>query len=454
QMAACESAAPPFSPLTLFESTITNAQMLLESMAERELFTAMRIVACLHSQMLQVMEPRFGRLCDRSDQLGLLIDSDPSAAGRSSGQQQQQQQPGQTSNQQQQQLQGSQQHRTKADPDAGDGVLGAALCAIKADPDDSTRRSLRPLADSTAAVAAGATPEDADDEEELEEELEEEDEECVIMAATAAEEAEFAASTAYGGYHHSQHPQLHHPQQQQPVPKIARYDFSLGASSSASSLAAIGGDVPAECKTVMRRAYKALKGAGPHLFDFSQPFGADVNQRVAAQVMTKAKELAIGKGWPDDIWQRIAYKYRIDGIFSHFRTKAKSKYREIKLSRRQRSFELVATSLSTDELEKFRVILTRDYTSSDEECGSGGSDQLRVRELPWESDEVKRLKRQLDQVYADNCATTKQRQQLAKSIRDPMRARSQRPPPEGAPDWALKPAPSSPTGASASGARR
>uniref|UniRef100_A0A1I8F3K4 DUF4187 domain-containing protein n=1 Tax=Macrostomum lignano TaxID=282301 RepID=A0A1I8F3K4_9PLAT len=67
---------------------------------------------------------------------------------------------------------------------------------------------------------------------------------------------------------------------------------------------------------------------------------------------------------------------------------------------------------------------------------------------------VKRLKRQLDQVYADNCATTKQRQQLAKSIRDPMRARSQRPPPEGAPDWALKPAPSSPTGASASGARR
>uniref|UniRef100_A0A1I8FFH4 Ribosomal_L28e domain-containing protein n=1 Tax=Macrostomum lignano TaxID=282301 RepID=A0A1I8FFH4_9PLAT len=137
---------------------------------------------------------------------------------------------------------------------------------------------------------------------------------------------------------------------------------------------------------------------------------------------------------------QISYRWR---IFSHFRTKAKSKYREIKLSRRQRSFELPLASALTN-WEKFRVILTRDYTSR---MRSAASRRLRPaavsRELPWESDEVKRLKRQLDQ-----------RQQLAKSIRDPMRARSQRPPPEARQDWALKPAPSSPTARSASGARR
>uniref|UniRef100_A0A1I8J016 Uncharacterized protein n=1 Tax=Macrostomum lignano TaxID=282301 RepID=A0A1I8J016_9PLAT len=174
-------------------------------------------------------------------------------------------------------------------------------------------------------------------------------------------------------------------------------------------------------------------------------------------VMAKAKEMAEGKGWPDDVWQRLRSEFRISTAFSkmrfesrhalklndsrinylhsNFGTKIRAKYRISKLNRRQKSFELVATSLSSDELEKFRVILTRDYTSSDEECGSGGSDQLRVRELAWESDEVKRLKRQLDQVYMDNCATTKQKQQLGRCIRDPLRSRSQRPPPDGAPNW-------------------
>uniref|UniRef100_A0A1I8JJF2 Uncharacterized protein n=1 Tax=Macrostomum lignano TaxID=282301 RepID=A0A1I8JJF2_9PLAT len=310
------SLLPPgnsFSPLTLFESTITNAQMLVESMAERELFSALKIIGNLHTHV------------------------------------------------------------------EGDDY-------------------------------------EADEEEE---------DDCIITE-------ELNDDSLSAGF---------------PYAKIPRLDLSAdysgagvsGFGSSGGGGGGSGGDVPPECKTIMRRAYKMLKGNGPHLFDFSMPFSAEPNQQVAAMVMAKAKEMAEGKGWPDDVWQNLPKDSRINYLHSNFGTKIRAKYRISKLNRRQKSFELVATSLSSDELEKFRVILTRDYTSSDEECGSGGSDQLRVRELAWESDEVKRLKRQLDQVYMDNCATTKQKQQLGRCIRDPLRSRSQRPPPDGAPNWALKP---------------
>uniref|UniRef100_A0A1I8FQ03 Protein kinase domain-containing protein n=1 Tax=Macrostomum lignano TaxID=282301 RepID=A0A1I8FQ03_9PLAT len=384
------------------------AAMLVESMAERELFLALRIIGGLHSHVVQVMEPRYGRLCERSDHLAELEVRRPGSKPR----------------------------------------LRCRGC-----------RSHFILASAPSVASARRPPK------------------CRDSAGSAAAQA------------------------------TARCRPSA--------------------KTIMRRAYKALKGNGPHLFDFSLPFSSEHNQRVATRVTAKAKEMAQGKGWPEDIWLKLPYGSRlvyaavpgfsakdeglsIDAFFANmflasnlpraaqrvqsesdslhlmepvcgakhrqigcrdtgrpdrhindFRKKMRTRFRmdicaakarllaifDFKKKRRFKSrsdsclaspelaeaeppsekFRTRGHQPDLDELEKFA-----EYTSSDEECGSGGADQLRVRELSWESDEVKRLKRQLDQVYADNCATTKQKQQLARCIRDPVRSRSQRPPPEAA----------------------
>ncbi|PAA81624.1 hypothetical protein BOX15_Mlig022797g1 [Macrostomum lignano] len=117
-----------------------------------------------------------------------------------------------------------------------------------------------------------------------------------------------------------------------------------------------------------------------------------------------------------------------------------------KLTRRQKSFELIAGRLSTEDFDKFRVILSRDYTSSDEEfedCSASAAATasagapLRVRELPWESAEMAEMKRQLDTAYLDSCATAKQSEQLRRVARG-TGCLSVRPPPADCPDWAIR----------------
>lgn len=105
------------------------------------------------------------------------------------------------------------------------------------------------------------------------------------------------------------------------------------------------------------------------------------------------------------------------------------------MARRQKSFELLATSLSTDQFDKYRILLSRDYTSSDEETEEDGN-ILRVRALSWESSEMKEMKRQLDEAFAEHCATPKQAQQLRRTVRD-AGCVSTRTPPADCPNWAL-----------------
>ncbi|PAA80364.1 hypothetical protein BOX15_Mlig032950g2, partial [Macrostomum lignano] len=267
-----------FSPLTLFESTITNAQMLVESMAERELFSALRIIGGLHSHVVQVMEPRYGRLCERSDHLAELeaagldqshgsaaeaaeATSSSSAAAASS-------------------RRFAKEEKLLGDTDTEQqctSVLRSALGTIKMENFDAAGASALPSA-ANANFGEQLEPpeileEDADDEDE--------DDDCVIT--DYFDDSSFGASGigAFGGVGPSP----------AKMPRLGGVGGGAGDSS-----------MPAECKTIMRRAYKALKGNGPHLFDFSLPFSSEHNQRVATRVTAKAKEMAQGKGWPEDIW--------------------------------------------------------------------------------------------------------------------------------------------------------
>uniref|UniRef100_A0A1I8H780 Exocyst subunit Exo70 family protein n=1 Tax=Macrostomum lignano TaxID=282301 RepID=A0A1I8H780_9PLAT len=257
-----------FSPLTLFESTITNAQMLVESMAERELFSALRIIGGLHSHVVQVMEPRYGRLCERSDHLAEL-----EAAGL------------------------DQSHGSAAEAaEATSSSSAAAASSRRFAKEEKLLGDTDTEQQCTSLEPPEILEEDADDEDE--------DDDCVIT--DYFDDSSFGASGigAFGGVGPSP----------AKMPRLGGVGGGAGDSS-----------MPAECKTIMRRAYKALKGNGPHLFDFSLPFSSEHNQRVATRVTAKAKEMAQGKGWPEDIWLNLPSSGKIRKMFTDFRQKMRAR---------------------------------------------------------------------------------------------------------------------------------
>ena len=79
-----------------------------------------------------------------------------------------------------------------------------------------------------------------------------------------------------------------------------------GANSNSSFHNQLSGMVPdafSDTRNVMRLAYKQLKADGPHLFDFSKPFTAPVNQAVATRVADLARTLPQCKNWDEATWQ-------------------------------------------------------------------------------------------------------------------------------------------------------
>ena len=90
-----------------------------------------------------------------------------------------------------------------------------------------------------------------------------------------------------------------------------------------------------------------------------------------------------------------------------------------KLNRRQRAFEVLIQSadINAEVMDRYRLVLSREFTSSDEEvdeekvsegseggagaAGDEDSQLLRVRKLTWESDEVVQMKQHLDSVYME-----------------------------------------------------
>uniref|UniRef100_A0A1I8FM25 Metallophos domain-containing protein n=1 Tax=Macrostomum lignano TaxID=282301 RepID=A0A1I8FM25_9PLAT len=62
--------------------------------------------------------------------------------------------------------------------------------------------------------------------------------------------------------------------------------------------------------------------------------------------------------------------------------------------------------------------LNRDYTSSDEETPSEADGQLRVKQLPWESEELRGMKARLDEIFYTSLADEKQRAEVDRVHRD------------------------------------
>ena len=68
-----------FSSLTLFECTISNATMLVESMSNKELLSAWRISGQLQSKIVEVLDPRVTELTESHDRLTELHSRCPPA---------------------------------------------------------------------------------------------------------------------------------------------------------------------------------------------------------------------------------------------------------------------------------------------------------------------------------------------------------------------------------------
>uniref|UniRef100_A0A1I8JQB0 Protein kinase domain-containing protein n=1 Tax=Macrostomum lignano TaxID=282301 RepID=A0A1I8JQB0_9PLAT len=205
----------------------------------------------------------------------------------------------------------------------------------------------------------------------------------------------------------------------------------------------------------MRRIALGAVEPGAELFDFSRPFEDPYNVQVTqrslpvprpgamASLMSHFRVAEDRHAKQKANTRKHNRKYAVRYLHSALRAvynpilSHRSSSRR-KLSRRQKSFEALLSELAPDELEQYRLVLTRDFTTSDEESeDERGRERLRVRELPWESDRVRELKRRLDELYLRRFATHKQRDQLARCRRDGS-ARSSRPPPElGSPTAAL-----------------
>uniref|UniRef100_A0A1I8GSM9 Uncharacterized protein n=1 Tax=Macrostomum lignano TaxID=282301 RepID=A0A1I8GSM9_9PLAT len=209
--------------------------------------------------------------------------------------------------------------------------------------------------------------------------------------------------------------------------------FSGGAGACAA-----GGPSNVDVRNLLKDTYKNLRGSGPHLFDFAKPFEHPMNQMVAKKVIDQAQAVS-GIAANAEVWRTTCQKEYGFLQQSSLRSRLiwrKSNRQKAKLSRRQKAFETLLPNLSPDDLEHYRIVLTRDLTSSDEE---EEDETLRVRCLAWESDRVRDIKRSLDEAFMRRFATVKQRAQLGKCVRDEA-TRSQRPIPAGTPEWVIRPA--------------
>uniref|UniRef100_A0A1I8HC35 Uncharacterized protein n=1 Tax=Macrostomum lignano TaxID=282301 RepID=A0A1I8HC35_9PLAT len=372
-----------FSPLTLFECTITNAQMLIESMADRELLHALRIASGLHTHIVGVIEPRCERAFARSEAHGACLLSGAAAAATTSS--------------------------------AASSPLPSSVAAAgTVSQATANGASTRPKTEFDAAQSAGGRSISLFGSGSVKEEqllIEDEDsiDDCLIMeedGSLAGSAAAFAPPPAL------------------PPPRPLLQRLLVGSE-----------------------LVKKLQRLAPAR-------SYSVNQRVAEQVMSHAQRQLPLPGIPQDVWWNELYLFAQDLSSSALKMREKfaaekrrQRNRQRKLARRQKSFELLASSLSTDQFDKYRVLLSRDYTSSDEDAtaadlssdelgGAGGSGALRVRSLAWESAEMAGMKRQLDEAFLETCANQKQSQQLRRTIRDSSSV-SGRPPPTDCPDWAL-----------------
>ncbi|PAA78534.1 hypothetical protein BOX15_Mlig004600g1, partial [Macrostomum lignano] len=376
------ASAGTFSPLTMFECTISSATMLIDSMAVRDLLLAFKIVAQLHGHLLEVLDPTVQRLANVADEHSLCPPPPATTAAAAA-----------------------------AVPSS------VAICSGKQILDGPKTESMQ----ETLA----------------EEQLEEEDD-CILIETDMRPLFDTGSQPA--------------------APKVPR----LSSSSENVSMTMsdnFPGELSNEWKTTLRKAYRVLKDeSGTDVFDFNLSYSAAANVRAAAKVIERALELGPHKPANIAAWHSVAGAYvarwfrcnlkpsakraqnqlRIDATVAKVRSVA------VKLNRRQKAYDSIRSELDPATRTKIEsAVLNRDYTSSDEEdtstAGDGVDQQtadeqsqpLRVRELTWESEELRQLKNRLDSVAAAS----------APVVRRQSGVYSDRPAPvyDGL-DWARKPA--------------
>ncbi|PAA82238.1 hypothetical protein BOX15_Mlig018865g1 [Macrostomum lignano] len=246
------AAQSSFSALTLFESTLLNAGMLLDSMTLDELVAAVRLICNLQHQAVDVMQPCAGQVQSSNRELQEQLQ------------------------QLQQQQQSLRQHHSAAAScssaaaaaGAGDGASPpSAKRPCKLEPKEpllgvkleqqhqQLHQQTLGHVDSFASDAGGASSFPGDDE----------DDDCLLLEEESS--------------------------------------FSGGAGACAA-----GGPSNVDVRNLLKDTYKNLRGSGPHLFDFAKPFEHPMNQMVAKKVIDQAQAVS-GIAANAEVWRSAINRY-------------------------------------------------------------------------------------------------------------------------------------------------
>uniref|UniRef100_A0A1I8GKB1 Exocyst subunit Exo70 family protein n=1 Tax=Macrostomum lignano TaxID=282301 RepID=A0A1I8GKB1_9PLAT len=218
-----------FSPLTMFECTISSATMLIDSMAVRDLLMAFKIVAQLHGHLLEVLDPTVQRLATVADEHSQC----PPPASRSTS--------------------GS---------GGLAGVAAAAAAAAAAGAPGTSKLGKPEPSFSGVKSEPGA---DSDDD-------------CVLMEADLVYDGSGAGAAAFG---------------QSPPAKLPRLGPGGGGGGGGGSDLSDSGELSNDWKATLRKAYRVLKDeTGTNVFDFSLPYSARVNVLAANRVIDRALSLS------------------------------------------------------------------------------------------------------------------------------------------------------------------
>ncbi|PAA93852.1 hypothetical protein BOX15_Mlig034464g3 [Macrostomum lignano] len=375
-----------FSPLTMFECTISSATMLIDSMAVRDLLMAFKIVAQLHGHLLEVLDPTVQRLATVADEHSQC----PPPASRSTS--------------------GS---------GGLAGVAAAAAAAAAAGAPGTSKLGKPEPSFSGVKSEPGA---DSDDD-------------CVLMEADLVYDGSGAGAAAFG---------------QSPPAKLPRLGPGGGGGGGGGSDLSDSGELSNDWKATLRKAYRVLKDeTGTNVFDFSLPYSARVNVLAANRVIDRALSLSQYQPANLSAWRKAGFKYLGSWFNKNLKRDFKQQQQQsklnsiflvqTKLNRRQKSYEALKPNLDQTAQTKYESVLNRDYTSSDEEGGADLDSEMKVRSLPWESAELREMKRRLDEVFLERLADDKQRADVLRLQRDPA-VLSSRPPPADQLDWARDPA--------------
>ncbi|PAA94809.1 hypothetical protein BOX15_Mlig028318g1 [Macrostomum lignano] len=255
-----------FSPLTMFECTISSATMLIDNMAVRDLLVAFKIVAQLHGHLLEVLDPTVQRLANVADEHALC----PPPVTQS---------------------------MSVASHLPGTSVGSAAVTIGNVGNSSSNSSTSKKLLDSSLATTAGPTAAAASSTL-IKPEIIDSDDDCVLMEADLIFDQ------------HSQSQQLYQQQQHQQASFSGGRGAGGAGGSGGGADSSASGELSNEWKGILRKAYRVLKDeTGTNVFDFSLPYSARANVLAANRVIDKALELSRHKPANVEAWRTLAVKY-------------------------------------------------------------------------------------------------------------------------------------------------